>query len=52
MSELFPELRMMLCECHYVFCLPREIVPALIIAIVHEPMGFMTRLAERLSIES
>lgn len=48
MSALFPGLRMGLYEHHYVFCLPREGAPALIVAIFHEHMDLMTRLAERL----
>ncbi|WP_153100180.1 type II toxin-antitoxin system RelE/ParE family toxin [Paraburkholderia hayleyella] len=42
MTELFPALRMARCEHHYVFCLPRESVSALIVAIFHERMGLMT----------
>lgn len=38
MSALFPALRMARCEHHYVFCLPREGAPALIMAIFHERM--------------
>lgn len=49
MSALFPGLRMGRYEHHYVFCLPREEVPALIVAIFHERMGLMTRLADRLN---
>ncbi|EEW5974066.1 type II toxin-antitoxin system RelE/ParE family toxin [Escherichia coli] len=52
MSELFPELRMIHCEHHYVFCLPRGSAPALVVAIFHERMDLMTRLSERLNIES
>ncbi|ELY3087532.1 type II toxin-antitoxin system RelE/ParE family toxin [Klebsiella aerogenes] len=52
MSELFPELRMIHCEHHYVFCLPRGSAPALVIAIFHERMELMARLGERLNIES
>ncbi|HCR3450480.1 TPA: type II toxin-antitoxin system RelE/ParE family toxin [Citrobacter werkmanii] len=52
MSELFPELRMMHCEHHYVFCLPRGSAPALVVAIFHERMDLMARLSERLNIES
>lgn len=49
MSELFPELRMARCEHHYVFCLPRGSAPALVVAIFHERMDLMTRLAERIN---
>jgi len=48
MSALYPALRMAKCEHHYVFCLPRESAPALIVAIFHERMDLMTRLADRL----
>jgi plasmid stabilization system protein ParE len=49
MSELFPALRMARCEHHYVFCLPRQDAPALVVAIFHERMDLMTRLADRLN---
>lgn len=48
MSALYPALRMARCEHHYVFCLPRENAPALVVAIFHERMDLMTRLAGRL----
>jgi toxin ParE1/3/4 len=48
MSALFPALRMGRYEHHYVFCLPREGTPALIVTIFHERMDLMTRLADRL----
>ncbi|HKT16373.1 MAG TPA: type II toxin-antitoxin system RelE/ParE family toxin [Allosphingosinicella sp.] len=48
MSELYPALRMIRCEHHYIFCLPRDGAPALIVAIFHERMDLMTRLAGRL----
>ena len=49
MSELYPALRMARCEHHYVFCLPREHAPTLVVAILHERMDLMTRLANRLN---
>ncbi|WP_417467637.1 type II toxin-antitoxin system RelE/ParE family toxin [Maricaulis sp.] len=49
MSALYPALRMARCEHHYVFCLPRETAPALIVAIFHERMDLMTRLPNRLA---
>jgi toxin ParE1/3/4 len=49
MSALYPGLRMARCDHHYVFCLPRETAPALIVAIFHERMDLMTRLAGRLA---
>lgn len=48
MSEFYPALRMARCKHHYVFCLPRERAPTLIVAILHERMDLMTRLAHRL----
>ena len=48
MSALFPDLRMALCEHHYIFCLPRDDAPALVVAILHERMDLMMRLAKRL----
>lgn len=50
LSVLFPGLRMGLCGHHCVFCLPRDGSPALIVAIFHERMDLMTRLADRLKI--
>lgn len=47
-SALHPGLRMAHCEHHYVFCLPRSDAPALVVAIFHERMNLMARLAERL----
>jgi plasmid stabilization system protein ParE len=49
MSALHPALRMARCEHHYVFCLPREDAPALIVEIFHERMDLMKRLAGRLN---
>lgn len=49
MSELYPALRMARCEHHYVFFLPRDPEPALVVAIFHERMDLMMRLADRLS---
>ncbi|MCJ2068679.1 type II toxin-antitoxin system RelE/ParE family toxin [Methylobacterium sp. J-030] len=48
MSALAPTLRMGRYVHHYVFCLPRENAPALIVAIFHERMDVMARLADRL----
>ncbi|GAB6039795.1 type II toxin-antitoxin system RelE/ParE family toxin [Endothiovibrio diazotrophicus] len=49
MDALYPSLRMAQCEHHYVFCLPREKAPALIVAIFHERMDLITRLNDRLN---
>jgi plasmid stabilization system protein ParE len=48
MSALYPALLMSHCEHHYVFCLPRESSPALIVAIFHDRMDLLARLADRL----
>jgi len=48
MAALYPALRMVRCEHHYIFCLPRDDVPALIVAIFHERMDLIARLADRL----
>jgi plasmid stabilization system protein ParE len=52
MSALYPALRVARCEHHYVFCLPRKNAPALIVAIFHERMDIVARLADRLNLES
>ncbi len=49
MSALYPALRMTRCEHQYIFCLLREDAPALIVAILHERMDLMKRLADRLN---
>jgi len=48
LSEAYPGLRVARCEHHYVFCFPRPDAPALIVAIFHERMDLMARLADRL----
>lgn len=48
MDALYPGLLMAHCEHHYVFCLPRKGEKTLIVAILHESMDLMTRVAERL----
>jgi toxin ParE1/3/4 len=50
LSAVHPGLRMVLCQHHYVFCLPRATSPALIIAIFHERMDLMARLKLRLAV--
>lgn len=49
LDALYPALRMARCEHHYVFCLPRQNAPALIVAIFPERMDLMARLADRLN---
>jgi plasmid stabilization system protein ParE len=48
MDALYPALRMVHCEHHYIFCLPRDDAPALVVAIFHERMDLMARLVDRL----
>ena len=48
LGDLHQGLRMIRCEHHYIFCLPRDGSPALIVAIFHERMDLMVRLAGRL----
>lgn len=48
MANLHPGLRMIHCEHHYIFCLPRIEAPALIVAILHERMDLIARVAARL----
>jgi plasmid stabilization system protein ParE len=48
LSEVYPALCTAHCGRHFIFCLPREDAPALIVAIFHERMDLMVRLGERL----
>lgn len=48
MGALYPGLRMARCKHHFIFVLPRDGAPALIVAIFHERMDLMVRLQERL----
>lgn len=48
MTALYPGLRMARCEHHFLFVLPRDGMPALVVAILHERMDLMVRLGERL----
>lgn len=50
MGALYPGLRMAHYEHHYVFCLPRDNEPALIVGIFHERMDLMARLSDRLDV--
>lgn len=49
MSTLYPDLRMVRCQHHFIFCLPRDDAPSLVVAIFHERMELMVRLATRLA---
>lgn len=48
MTALYPGLRMLRCEHHYIFSLPRDNAPLAVVAIFHERMDLMMRLADRL----
>ncbi|HMO76231.1 MAG TPA: type II toxin-antitoxin system RelE/ParE family toxin [Sphingopyxis sp.] len=48
MTALHPGLRMLHCEHHYIFSLQRGDAPALVVAILHERMDLMMRVADRL----
>lgn len=48
MGALYPALRVAHCEHYYVFYLPHETSSALIVAILHERMDLIARLADRL----
>lgn len=52
MTALYPALRMGRCEHHYIFCLPRDDAPALVVAIFHERMDLMARVVGRLDYQS
>ena len=47
-SALYEGLRIVHCEHHYIFCLPRPDAPALIVAIFHERMELIERVKNRL----
>lgn len=49
MTALHPGLRMLHCEHHYIFCLHRDDAPTLMVAILHERMDLMMRVADRLT---
>lgn len=48
MATLYPGLRMVRCQHHHIFCLPRDDAPWLVVTIFHERMDLMVRLADRL----
>ena len=48
LGNIHPALRMAHCEHHYLFCLPRDDAPALIVALLHERMDVLMRLIGRL----
>lgn len=48
-SERYPQVRITRCEHHYVFYILPDGQPPRIIAVLHERMDFVARLATRLS---
>jgi toxin ParE1/3/4 len=48
LSHIRPGLRAMRCQHHYVYCLISAESPPLIVALLHESMDLMARIAERL----
>ena len=47
-TNLSRPVRVLRCQQHYIYCLPRSQKPVLIIAILHERMDLTARIAERL----
>lgn len=50
MSSVLPGLRAALAGKHYIFCMPRQGEPAVILAILHQKMDILARLKSRLTI--
>ena len=48
LPEIRKDLRVMRCQNHYIYCLPRKGEPALILAVLHERMDLLARIANRL----
>lgn len=48
LSALRPGLRMVRCQHHYVVAVLRDKAPAIVVAVLHERMDLMVRIAERL----
>jgi toxin ParE1/3/4 len=48
MSFVLPSLRMTGCGKHYIFCMPQEGKPSVILAVLHQSMDLMERLKDRL----
>ena len=48
-SDQFPQVRVTRCQHHYVFYVHPEGQKPLVIAVLHERMDMLARLAERLS---
>lgn len=47
-SDILPGLRMIWSGKHCIFCMPKPDGPALILAVLHERMDVVARLADRL----
>lgn len=47
-SGQYPHVRVTRCQHHYVFFIPREGQPPLVIAVLHERMDLLGRIGERL----
>ncbi|NEP62291.1 MAG: type II toxin-antitoxin system RelE/ParE family toxin [Symploca sp. SIO2G7] len=47
-SDLYPNMRVIHCQHHYIFGVMRENAPMLIVAILHERMDIITQLENRL----
>jgi plasmid stabilization system protein ParE len=47
-DDLYPGVRVRLAGHHYVFCLPQDDGPSLILAILHARMDLIVKLNERL----
>ena len=50
LSAALPGLRSVQSGSHFIFCLPRDGQPALILAVLHERMDLMSRLKDRLKL--
>jgi toxin ParE1/3/4 len=50
LNNIHPDLRLMLCQHHFIFVLPRKNSPAVVLAVLHERMDVMERLKERLTL--
>ncbi len=48
LPTVHPEVRIARCRRHLIFALPRAVDPILILAILHERMDLISRLAHRL----
>ena len=49
MGAVYPGLRSVLCQHHYIFSLTRQNAPAVVLAVLHERMDLIARLRNRLA---